>query len=104
MDHPFRTYANFTQFLTPPLLCWQFFTTFCWQFSLKFDPFPLQIADVLNGWSLMLNRINWNITYLLDERVRPRTAKMLHWFLVRLARIFVKDFTKFKDVTSALCQ
>ena len=32
--------------------CWQFFSLFCWQFLITFDPFPLYIADIFYGWPL----------------------------------------------------
>ena len=52
-DHPFKTLANFSRFLTPiPLPLAVFLLLSVGKFGKFLTPLPLKNTDVLNGWSL----------------------------------------------------
>ena len=42
-----KRHRHFSNILTPPPQCRKFFAPVCWQISIKFDPPPLEIADVI---------------------------------------------------------
>ena len=44
--------------------------TYCRQILMKFDPYPLQITDVLNGWSLTLFSMQRQLIVLPTYKVR----------------------------------
>ena len=67
-DHPFKTSANFSQFLTPTSYRQQFSTTICQQIWQIIDPFPPKKCQHLK-WMVWSLRSIFDIVMLMGGEI-----------------------------------
>ena len=60
-DHPFKTPANFHDFLPLPPPIGSFYATIRRQIWQIFDPSPLKNTEILNAWSNGYQNITWSL-------------------------------------------
>ena len=92
--------GKFSLFSTPTPLRYQFFTSIRRQIWPIFDPSPLQIADVLNGWSLS-SFASWILgasSEILGNASASHFTSGVVWNLLFFSNAWMNNFSIFNFV------
>ena len=99
-NHPFKTSANFSQFLTPtPLPSAVFLLLSVGKFGKFLTPPPLKNADVLNGWSLTYFFDNYSmITALIQLKSVVKLSNNLQKYISEMDLNVICTFVEKKSI------